>query len=171
MTLVPPILVTPIRAHQVAAARRVMSDVCNEIWKIKTTVEELESWFDQTGEFEDLNHLQTAYFDNRGLFVVATDDGRVVGTGAVKQLSQDICELKRMWILSSHRAHGLGLQIVRPLFAFALEQGYKKVRLEVYDPPRQGRALAFYTRLGFYEIAPYRDSPARLSMEKVLTAP
>ena len=165
------ILVTPIEAHQVAAARRVMSEVCNEIWNIKPTVAELESWFEESGEFEDLNNLQAAYFDSRGLFVVATEDGRVVGTGAVKQLDQDTCELKRMWILSCHRAHGLGRQIVRPLFAFALEQGYKKVRLEVYDPPRQERAVAFYTRLGFYAIAPYRESPARLAMEKALTTP
>lgn len=160
--------ILPIQSSQAVDARRVMAEVCNEIWEIKPTVEELEAWFDATGEFKDINHLQATYFDNGGTFLVAVSDGRVVGTGAVKRLTDDVCELKRMWILKEYRAHGAGLQLAQQLLSFARKSGYRVMRLEVYDPPRQERAVAFYKHLGFSESAPYRESPAKLSMEKVL---
>ena len=145
-----------------------MAAVCNEIWKIKPTVDELEKAFDETGEFIDLNNLQSTYFENNGTFMVITDDLEVVGTGGIKRLDAEICELKRMWILRSYRAQGWGVKMAHALLHFAKERGYKKVRLELYDPPKQQRAIAFYQELGFYEIEAYRDSPAKLSMEKSL---
>jgi putative acetyltransferase len=88
--------------------------------------------------------------------------------GGIRRLEEEICELKKMWILKDYRAQGWGVRIARELFAFAKKAGYKKVRLELFDPPKQQRAKAFYQELGFYEIAPYRDSPAKLCMEKLL---
>jgi putative acetyltransferase len=162
------IVVRPIQAHQVHAAKRVMAEVCNEIWKIKPTVDELLAAFNETGEFVDLNDLQAAYFDNRGIFMVVVDDEKVVGTGGIRRLEEEICELKKMWILRDYRAQGWALKIALALLQFAAQQGYQKVRLELYDPPMQQRAIAFYRELGFHEIPPYRDSPAQLCMEKQL---
>ncbi len=160
--------IRPLQPQQIPAAKRVMAEVCNEIWKIKPTVEELEQWFDQTGEFEDLNNLEAAYFDHRGVFLAIIDDEKVVGTGSIKQLSENICELKRMWILRDYRAKGWGRVIAEALLQFAKEAGFECVRLEAYDPPKQQRAIEFYKALGFYEIAPYKESPAKLFMEKLL---
>ncbi len=160
--------IKPIQAQQINAAKRVMAEVCNEIWRIKSTVDELEREFNETGEFVDLNNLQTSYFDNNGTFMVITDAAEVVGTGGIKRMDEEICELKRMWILRGYRAQGWGVKIALELMHFAKQQGYKRVRLELYDPPKQQRAIAFYSELGFYEIAAYRDSPAKLCMEKRL---
>jgi putative acetyltransferase len=162
--------IIPIQAHQIHAAKRVMAEVCNEIWKIRPTVDELEAAFNETGEFVDLNNLQAIYFADRGTFMVITDDQRVVGTGGIRRLEDEICELKKMWILRDYRAQGWGLKIAEQLIQFAREQGYKRVRLELYDPPKQQRAIAFYRGLGFYEIAAYRESPAKLCMEKQLNS-
>jgi putative acetyltransferase len=162
------IAINPIQPHQINAAKRVMAEVCNEIWKFKPTVDELEKVFDETGEFVDLNNLQAIYFDNHGTFMVITDDAQVVGTGGIKRLDEEICEMKKMWIMRGYRAHGWGVKIAHALLHFAKERGYKKVRLELYDPPKQQRAKAFYQELGFYEIEAYRDSPAKLCMEKSL---
>ena len=160
--------IVPIQAHQINAAKRVMAEVCNEIWKIRPTVDELEAEFNRTGEFVDLNYLQDTYFDNNGTFMVIADDEKIVGTGGIRQLDEEICELKKMWILRDYRAQGWGVKIARELLKAARERGYKKVRLELYDPPKQQRAIAFYRELGFYEIPAYRDSPAKLCMEKQL---
>jgi putative acetyltransferase len=162
------IAIQTIEAPQIDAAKRVMAEVCNEIWKIRPTVDELLAQFDSTGEFVDLNNLQASYFDDHGTFMVIVDDRRVVGTGGIRRLDNEICELKKMWILRDYRAQGWGVRIALELLQFATQQGYKKVRLELYDPPKQQRAIAFYRELGFYEIAPYRDSPAKLCMEKEL---
>jgi putative acetyltransferase len=160
--------IVPIQSHQIDAAKRVMAEVCNEIWKIKPTVDELEAAFNENGEFVDLNNLQDIYLNNNGTFLVAVDDEKVVGTGGIKWLNEGICELKKMWILRDYRAHGWGVKIAQKLLQSAKELGYKKVRLELYDPPKQQRAIAFYRELGFYEIPAYRDSPAKLCMEKHL---
>jgi putative acetyltransferase len=158
--------IKPIQAQQISAAKRVMAEVCNEIWKLRPTVDDLLAEFDRTGEFVDLNDLQAVYFDNGGTFMVIVDDERVVGTGGIKRLDEEVCELKKMWILRDYRAQGLGVKIALELLRFAEESGYRKVRLEVYDPPKQQRAIAFYKTLGFSEIPLYRDSPALLAMEK-----
>ena len=160
--------IKPIQAHQVDAAKRVMAEVCNEIWKIKPTVDELEATFNENGEFVDLNNLQNIYFDNNGTFMVIADDDKIVGTGGIKWLDEGICELKKMWILREYRAQGWGVKIAQELLKSARERGYKKVRLELYDPPKQQRAIAFYRELGFYEIPAYRNSPAKLCLEKHL---
>jgi putative acetyltransferase len=160
--------IKPIQPHQIDAAKRVMAEVCNEIWKFKPTVDELEAEFNQTGEFTDLNNLQAIYFDDNGTFLVAVDNEKVVATGGIRRLAEEICELKKMWILREYRAQGWGVKIATELLKSAGERGYKKVRLELYDPPKQQRAIAFYRELGFYEIPPYRDSPAKLYMEKEL---
>lgn len=160
--------IRPLQPQQIPAAKRVMAEVCNEIWKLQPTVEALEQWFDETGEFDDLNHLESYYFNHYGTFLVIVDDEKVVGTGSIKCLSEDICELKRMWILRAYRAQGWGKVIAEELLRFAKETGYARVRLEAYDPPKQERAIAFYKALGFYEIPPYKKSPAKLYMEKLL---
>jgi putative acetyltransferase len=160
--------IIPIQVHQIDAAKRVMAEVCNEIWKIKPTVDELEAAFNENGEFDDLNNLQSIYFDNNGTFMVLVDDQRIVGTGGIKRLEEEVCELKKMWIMRDYRAQGWGVKIAQELLKSATERGYKKVRLELYDPPKQQRAIAFYRELGFYEIPAYRDSPAKLCMEKLL---
>jgi putative acetyltransferase len=163
------IKIVPIQAHQINAAKRVMAEVCNEIWKFKPTVDELEWQFNQTGEFVDLNDYERVYFANRGIFLVLADEEKIVGTGGIKRLDDETCELKKMWILRDYRAQGWGVKVAEELLCFAEASGYKRVRLEVYDPPMQERAIAFYRALGFYEIPLYRDSPALLAMEKVFS--
>src|SRR5256885_860538 len=129
--------IKPIQPHQINAAKRVMAEVCNEIWKLRPTVEELERAFNETGEFVDLNDLQASYFDNGGTFLVLADEERIVGTGGIKRLDEEICELKKMWIVGDYRAQGWGVKIAEELLRFAEAGGYQKVRLEVYDPPMQ----------------------------------
>jgi putative acetyltransferase len=160
--------IRPLQLNQIPAAKRVMAEVCNEIWHLKPTVEELERWFDETGEFKDFNNLDSYYFQNKGTFLAIVDGDAVVGTGSIKQVTETICELKRMWILKAYRAQGWGKVIAEALLQFAREAGYTRVWLEAYDPSKQARALAFYKALGFYEIAPYKESPAEVYMEKLL---
>jgi putative acetyltransferase len=96
------------------------------------------------------------------------DGEKIVGAGAIKKCTDEICELKRMWFLKEYRGKGLGSQMAYQLLAFAKDHGYAKIRLDIYFPQVQDRAITLYKKLGFYEIAPYNDSPAKIFMEKVL---
>lgn len=154
--------IKPLQLHQVAEVKRVILAVCNEIWQVP---EEVIRRYDAMSDIDD---VQPHYFDNNGTFLVLSDDGRVVGCGAIRRLNDDICELKRMWFLKDYRGRGLGTKITQMLLDFARITGYKKVRLDTTDEQKQAQALKLYQRLGFYFIERYNDGPCTMFMEKML---
>ncbi|MDJ0589664.1 MAG: GNAT family N-acetyltransferase [Pleurocapsa sp. MO_226.B13] len=156
--------IKPIEEHQIEQAKQVVLTVCLEIWQGEIS----EADFKRIDPMSDINHVQSHYFDNRGLFLVLADGDRVVGTGAIRQLEPKICELKRMWFLKPYRGRGLGKKMTQILFDFAKKQEYKKVRLDLASKERQPQAVRFYQKLGFYPIDRYNNSPCTVFMEKVL---
>lgn len=116
----------------------------------------------------DIEEIESHYFGNNGTFLVLLDENRVVGSGAIRKLNNETCELKRMWFLKEYRGKGYSLQMVQMLFDFAIKAGYKKVRLDLANEERQSRALEFYRKLGFYPIERYNDSPCEVFMEMYL---
>jgi putative acetyltransferase len=105
--------IKPIQSHQVEEVKRVIIAVCNEIWQLP---EEVIKHYDA---MSDLDDVQSHYFDNKGTFLVLIDEERVVGSGAIRRLSDDICELKRMWFLKDYRGRGLGTKMAQRLLDFA----------------------------------------------------
>jgi putative acetyltransferase len=95
------------------------------------------------------------------------DENHLIGTGAIRQLEDDICELKRLWLLSQYHGRGLGYRMIQELFSFARENGYRRIWLQT-DAVQQSRALEFYRRLGFYEIPRYTDRTDDIAMEMSL---
>lgn len=154
--------IKPLQLHQVAEVKRVILAVCKEIWQVP---EEVIRRYDAMSDIDD---VQSHYFDNNDTFLVLSDDGRVVGCGAIRRLNDDICELKRMWFLKDYRGRGLGTKITQMLLDFARITGYKKVRLDTTDEQKQAQALKLYQRLGFYFIERYNDGPCTMFMEKML---
>lgn len=151
-----------IQLHQVKEVKRVITVVCNEIWQVP---EEVIRCYDSMSDIDD---VQAQYFNNNGTFLVLVDDGRVVGSGAIRRLNNDICELKRMWFLKDYRGRGLGTKMTEMLLNFASKIGYKKVRLDTIDEQKQAQALKLYQQFGFYFIERYNDSPCTVFMEKIL---
>jgi putative acetyltransferase len=116
----------------------------------------------------NLDDLKSHYFNNNGIFLVFIDHGMIVVCGAIRRLSDDICELKRMWLLKDYRGKGLGWEMAQILLDFAKKNGYKKVRLNTVDKLKQAQALKLYKRLGFSLIERYNDSSSTVFMEKLL---
>lgn len=108
--------------------------------------------------------LQGQYSGANGIFLVLVDDGEIVGTGAVRRLDADTCELKRMWFLKEYRGKGLGMQMAEMLLGFARASGYKKMRLDTGR--RQEQAVRLYQRLGFTFIERYNDGPGLSSWKR-----
>ena len=154
--------IKPIQLHQAEEVKRVIVAICHEIWQLPEDV------IRRYDAMSDIDGVQSHYFDNNGTFLVLIDDGRVVGSGAIRRLSDDICELKRMWFLRNYRGRGLGMKMTQMLLDFARKTGYKKVRLDTVDEQKQAQALKLYKRLGFYFIERYNDSSCTVFMEKML---
>ena len=158
--------ILPIQAHQIKDAKYVITAVAQRIFEPEKTVQDFWDVLENENELQDVDDFQQAYNENHGLFLAVLDDGKLVGTGAIKKMDETIAELKRLWLLEEYHGQKIGYQVVLRLLDFARAQGYKKVRLQTGS--QQTRALQFYKRFGFYEIPRYRESMDDVSMELIL---
>ena len=155
--------ITPIQPHQITDAKYVISAVAQRIFVPEKTTQEFYDILEHEGELNDVDNYQQTYVENRGLFLVVLDGDKLVGTGGIKKLEDNIAELKRLWLLEEYHRQKIGYQVVARLLDFARKYEYKKVRLQTSQ--RQKRAIQFYTDLGFREIPSYRESMDNISME------
>ena len=156
-----------IKPDEGPAAKRVIYRVAHDIFHDPRSLEESIVYHESRGELKDMDDIQRNYFEKGGIFLVMLDDNHLIGTGAVRQLEDDICELKRLWLLSQYHGKGLGYRMLQELFSFAREKGYKRIWLQT-DAVQQSRALEFYRRLGFHEIPRYTDRTDDIAMEMSL---
>ena len=156
-----------IKPDEATAAKRVIYRVALEVFHDKRSLEESIAYYESRGELRDMDDIQKNYFENGGIFLVLTENDQLIGTGAVRQLEDKTCELKRLWLLSEHQGKGLGYRILQELLSFAREKGYQRMRLET-DPEAQSRAVDFYKRNGFYEIPRYTNHTDEVAMEIIL---
>jgi GNAT superfamily N-acetyltransferase len=109
-----------------------------------------------------------------GLLLLATDDGDVVGTAAMKRIGPDTAEIKRMWVDPSRRGNGVGREMLDRLVSGAHASRYRRIRLD--SPDFMVAAHGLYRSSGFADIGPYPESeipdeykPHWLFMERILS--
>ena len=158
--------IRPIQPHEIPEAKHIILSVAYRIYGWDGSLEDSIRHFEATGEFRDMDEVQSHYFDNNGLFLAALDDGKLIGSGAVRKLDDVTAELKRMWLLEDYHGCGIGYQLITRLFDFARTQRYKRITLQTGS--KQLRAIKFYRRLGFIEIPTYNNEPDEISMQIIL---
>ena len=156
-----------IHPHEVTTTRRLIYLIAHEVFNDTRSLEESIAFYDSKGVLDDMDDIQKTYFENNGTFLVMDNDGQIVGTGAIRRMDEEICELKRLWFLKEFRGKGLGYKMTQELLSFARSKGYQRVRLET-DPMAQSQALKFYKRLGFYEIPQYSQNQDETALELLL---
>lgn len=88
----------------------------------------------------------------RSLFVIAYDEeGKAMGCGAIRPISEDTAEVKRMF--AKVKGAGVGTEILHYLEIHAKELGYTTLCLETRLI--NARAVAFYEKEGYYRIPNY----------------
>lgn len=158
------IRIRPIQPNEWAAAKRVVYRVAHVIFNDPHSLEESIIYHESRGELRDMDNIQQNYFDKGGTFLIMLDDSQPVGTGAIRKIKDEICELKRLWLLTDYHGKGLGYRMMQELLSFAKEKGYKRMWLQT-DAISQSRALDFYRRLGFREIPRYTERTDDIAME------
>jgi len=102
--------------------------------------------------------------------VVAYEDGQPVGSGALKEHSPDVMEIKRMYVPLNKRGKGIASQILKELETWCKELNCKKCILETGK--KQPEAIRLYEKSG-YRIIPnfgqYGNVENSVCFEKYLT--
>ena len=99
--------------------------------------------------------------------IVAYENGRAVGGGAIRKYDEQSAELKRVFVRPEWRNRGIGTKIVRLLIDWAAECGFSRMILETGE--RLCESCAVYKKLGFKVIenyGPYIGMSESLCMAK-----
>jgi len=107
---------------------------------------------------------------DRGVFLVGYIGDEPVACGAIRRLSDDEAEIKRMYVDRAARGSGLGRRTLEELEAHGRSLGVKRIVLETGE--RQVEAIALYERAGFVRIpcfGEYADSPLSVCLAKDLS--
>jgi len=90
-----------------------------------------------------------------GRLILAFIDENACGIGCLKSITEEIGEIKRMYVDPSFQNIGAGRAILQSLLTAAKELGYKKVRLD--SPKFMEAAHSLYRSVGFKEIPVYDE--------------
>jgi DNA-binding MarR family transcriptional regulator len=105
---------------------------------------------------------------SNGCFLVARNDGAVVGCGGLTSLGDGIAEIKRMWVDPEWRGLGLAGRLLRRLESEAVALGHDVVRLDTNRALTN--AIKMYRAAGYADIPRYNDNPyANFWFEKRLS--
>jgi putative acetyltransferase len=105
----------------------------------------------------DLYDLQGFYFDRGGDFSVMLEGDRIIGTVALFNLGNQVCELRKMYLDTGYRRRGLGKKLLDYGLAKAGELGFTRVTLETASELKE--AVALYESYGFTRIEPEHLAP------------
>ena len=78
-------------------------------------------------------------------FVIAEEDGRVIGVGALHLVWEELAEVRALAVDPQYTKSGVGRRIVEQLVEEAKDYGVKTVFALTYQP-------GFFAKLGFHEV-------------------
>ena len=114
----------------------------DSIVQARTLFEEYQAALDVDLGFQDFeNELATLpgqYAAPGGRLLLARADRVVAGCVALRPLSGDACEMKRLFVRPAFRAHGAGRMLAERVIAEARAIGFRRMCLDTL--PSMGRA-------------------------------
>jgi putative acetyltransferase len=112
--------------------------------------------FDVKSKHRDLCDIP-AHYQSRGCFLLATQDDKILGTAAIRQIAENICELKRFYVLAGFQGRGIGKNLLSKILAHARNGFWHSIRLDTTH--HSVAALSLFQKSGFCEISRYNDNP------------
>ena len=109
-------------------------------------------------DFEaELAALPGRYAPPAGRILLAWLGDAAVGCVALRRVSDDTCEMKRLYVQPEVRGERLGRRLAERICEEARAAGYARICLDTI--PSMAAAVGLYTSLGFSPTAPYVFNP------------
>ncbi len=109
------------------------------------------------GFTNELETLPGSYARPEGRLLLASAKDEAAGCVGLRRLDPEVCEMKRLYVRPAYRGLGAGRILAEAIVAEGRAAGYRRMRLDTLST--MVGALAVYRKLGFRDIAPYRDNP------------
>lgn len=112
----------------------------------------------QYNHIETITHVVIAYYDDNP-----------VGCGAIRKYSEEVIEIKRMFVLNNYRDKGIATDILKELENWSKELNYKKCILETGK--KLSGAIKFYQKNEYSQIpnyGQYQNMKSSICFEKEL---
>ncbi len=115
-----------------------------------------EAWVTEDFEMEEIDHQhcshpETSILAEGGHILVATVDGKVVGTAGIYKENDDVYELIKMAVDKDYRGFGIG----KKLCIASIDWVKKNTKAKLYyllSNTNAVAAVALYRKLGFVEV-------------------
>ncbi|MEW6320635.1 MAG: GNAT family N-acetyltransferase [Acidobacteriota bacterium] len=128
---------------------------------VRALMREYQAWLGIDLGFQNFDDevggLPGAYAAPGGAILLAFDGGTPLGMVAMRPLTADRVEMKRLFVRQTARARGVGRLLVAAIIERARATGYHAMCLDTL--PVMARAQRMYERFGFADVEPYYESP------------
>jgi ribosomal protein S18 acetylase RimI-like enzyme len=96
----------------------------------------------------DLKNIETVYMLEPGShFWCAANDTDIAGIVAIKKITDEVAELRRMSVSDEFRHHGVATKLLKTAETFCVENNYSKIKLTTTN--MQIPAVNLYKKFGF----------------------
>jgi putative acetyltransferase len=106
---------------------------------------------------QELQELPGEYSPPEGVLLLAFQGSELAGCVAMRKISDEVCEMKRLFARPKFRGQAIGRTLAKRVIEEGRKHGYRRMRLDTL--PSMKQAIPLYRSLGFREIEPYRYNP------------
>lgn len=106
---------------------------------------------------EEVRALPGDYTPPQGRFLIAFIGYRPAGCVCLRFVSEDTCEMKRLFVRPAFRGRGVGRALAKQAIVEAQVAGYRRMVLDTLPTMKEARGL--YRTLGFEAAKPYWEHP------------
>ena len=114
------------------------------------------------GYDDELKDLEKKYGMPDGRLYLAIWEGKPAGCIALRRLTGENCEMKRLYVRPAFQGHGIGRALAEKIIEEAKNAGYSHMFLDTV--PVLADAVRLYRKMGFYETECYNDSPVETTL-------
>ena len=118
-------------------------------------IERIEEQYGEAAFEKTLAALAEMHGAPHGVILLARMDGKPTGCVMLTRISDETCEMKRMFVDDAMRRTGVGKALCEAVITAARSRGYARMRLDT--GPLQHEAVALYRSFGFGARDPYEE--------------